>query len=240
MDKYEYLGETKADHLVALTKGALGVIPYVGGIAAEIVGVLIPGQRLDRLADFLRILGEMVAGLQQDVLEQRMKTEEFMDLFEDALWQASRARTEERRKNIAAILKYSLYEGEINHLRAKELLSLLGELNDAQIIILKSKGFDYAGPEAETFYEQHRAVLQAPLLFDGADEEDYDNHALHQAFVNDLQRLGLVKATFKKPKKNELPEFDIKTGMVKVQSTRITHLGRLLLRYIEAEEHEQE
>lgn len=54
--------------------------------------------------------------------------------------------------------------------------------------------------------------------------------------MNDLQRLGLVEARFKKPKKNELPEIDLKTGMVKVQSTRITHLGRLLLRYIETEE----
>jgi hypothetical protein len=55
------------------------------------------------------------------------------------------------------------------------------------------------------------------------------------AYRNRLRRLSLIRATYKKPKKGELPEWDFKTGMIKAQSDRITPLGRLLLRYIDAE-----
>ncbi len=75
------LDDNKTDFAVAVAKGTLGAIPGVGGIAAEIVGTLIPRQRLDRIAEFLEILGEKVAGVERDMLEQKMKSEEFIDLF---------------------------------------------------------------------------------------------------------------------------------------------------------------
>lgn len=164
MEERPNLDETKTDLAVSFAKGVFGAVPYIGGIVAEVTGTLIPRQRLDRVTEFLQILDAMVTELQREVLEQKMKTEEFIDLFEDAVWQAARARSRNRKEWIAAVLKHSLYEGEINHIRSKELLALLNELNDAQIIILKSKSFELPGPAQEAFYEQHRAVLQAPLV----------------------------------------------------------------------------
>lgn len=238
MEDKPNLDETKTDLAVALTKGALGAVPFVGGIAAEIVGTLIPKQRLDRLAEFLMILAEKVAGVEQEVLEQKMKTEEFVDLFEDGMWQAARALTKERKEYIASLLKNSLYYGELTHIQQKELLSILNELNDAQIIILKSKEFGYRSEAQQAFHERHKEVLQPPMVHMGSAEEDVDESALHGAFVADLQRFGLIETTFKKPKKGELPEMDIKTGMMKAQSSRITRLGKLLLRYIDMAEEE--
>lgn len=237
MEERPNLDETKLDIVIALTKGTLGAVPFVGGIAAEIVGTLIPRQRVDRLAEFLEILGEKVAGVEQDVLEQKMKTEEFTDLFEDGMWQAARALSRKRKEYIASLLKNSLYYGELNHIQQKELLSLLNELNDAQIIILTSKSFGPAPEPRQAFYELHKEVLRPPRPSESS-EEDADDLALHRAFISDLQRLGLIETTFKKPKKGELPEIDIKTGMVKAQSSRITRLGRLLLRYIDMEQDE--
>lgn len=54
--------------------------------------------------------------------------------------------------------------------------------------------------------------------------------ALHETYRDHLRRLGLVRATYKKPKKGELPKWDLKTGMLKAGSDMITPLGRLLLR----------
>ena len=59
-------------------------------------------------------------------------------------------------------------------------------------------------------------------------------HAIHEIYRAHLRRLGLLRTTYKKPKKGQLPEFDEKTGMMKAGSDRTTALGRLLLRYVEA------
>ena len=56
-------------------------------------------------------------------------------------------------------------------------------------------------------------------------------------FMKLTERIWLVwgcsEFRFKKPKRGELPEFDEKTGMVKVGGYEITSLGRLLLRSID-------
>jgi len=236
MDDKPNIDETKSDKVIAFAKGAVGsLVPHVGGLIAEIAATYIQGQRMDRMAEFMRILDRKIEGIDTKLLE-KVRTPEFMDLLEDALWQAARALTTERKEKIAAVLKHSLYEGELNHLQEKELLSLLNEINDVQLIILKSKSFGFQSEEMRAFYERHRDVLQAPRLVMGADEGAIDDLALHQAFENDLYRLRLIETRFKAPKKGELPEFDPKTGMMKAQSTRITHLGRLLLRYIDMEQ----
>lgn len=235
MEQKPNLDETKTDLVVSLAKGALGAVPVVGGIVAEVIGTLIPRQRTDRIAEFVEILGEQVKKIDRDVLDQKMKTAEFIDLFEDGAWQAVRSLTRERKEKIAAVLKHSLYGGELSYIQEKELLSLLNELNDVQLIILKAKATGYANDDEE-FYERHREVLQPPSVHLGSEESEFDNAALHRAFVNDLHRLGLLETTFKKPRRNELPEFDLKTGMIKAQFSQITRLGRLLLRYIDVDD----
>lgn len=212
---------------------------FVSKIADDVVYNLIRKQRLDRIDEFLEILNEKTLGFEREILEQKMKTAEFIDLFEDGMWQVARALSRERKEYIASLLKNSLEYEDLNHIEQKKLLSLLNELNDAQIIILKSKEFLYQSEAQQAFYNLHREVLQPPLVTMQSSEEEADQSALYKALVNDLQRLELIETTFKKPKKNEFPEFDMKTGMVKAQSSRITRLGRLLLRYIDMEEKEE-
>ena len=56
----------KKDLAVSLTKGALGAIPFVGGLVAEAVGTLIPNQRVERIADLLASLESMVSEMEQE------------------------------------------------------------------------------------------------------------------------------------------------------------------------------
>lgn len=88
--------------------------------------------------------------------------------------------------------------------------------------------------EAEVFFEEHEETIRGPMVVMGSPQEDADRGAVHQTYRAHLRRLGLLRATYKKPKKGEPPEWDLKTGMLKASSDRITPLGRLLLRHIDA------
>ena len=77
--------------------------------------------------------------------------------------------------------------------------------------------------------------VPAASLFMGAPQEDADRGAVYETYRDRLRRLGLLRATYKKPKKGELPEWDLKTGMIEAGSDKVTPLGQLLLRYIDAD-----
>jgi hypothetical protein len=49
------LGHSPTDYGVSAAKGLAGLIPGIGGIVAEIIGAVIPNQRVDRIARFLEI-----------------------------------------------------------------------------------------------------------------------------------------------------------------------------------------
>ena len=117
------------------------------------------------------------------------------------------------------------------NLEAKKLLSILNELNDAEVILLKYEALDQH--EKRDFYEQHASVVSPEPPSLRGTRVDYDKYYLHKSYKNSLQDLGLVEPVFKKPRKGEMPEFDEKTGMVKSTYRQATGLGRLLLRYID-------
>lgn len=235
MNEKPNVDQSKTDVAIAVGMGTLGLLPYAGPIIAEIVGTIIPNQRPDRIARFAEILDEKLSKLDKELLEQKMRTEEFVDLFEDGAFQAAKALTDERRRHIAALLKSSLATVNLDHIQEKQLLSILGQLNDAELVILKHFGLDMDPRQAEAFFDEHEETIRSPMVVMGSPQEDADRGAVHQTHRNHLRRLGLVRATYKKPKKGELPEWDLKTGMLKASSDRITPLGRLLLRHIDAE-----
>jgi hypothetical protein len=50
------IDDNRIDHAVALTKGVLGAAPFVGGALVELIGSVVPNQRLDRITAFLKEL----------------------------------------------------------------------------------------------------------------------------------------------------------------------------------------
>ena len=220
----------KTDLAVAFSKGVLGAIPIVGPLMAEIVGHVIPNQRLDRLEKFLLILEEKVKDVDSKVLKRRFGKEEFVDLLEDGMIHASRALSDERKEYIASVIENGIKEENLNALQKKLILNLLSELTDAEIIILQSYGIH--PNERNEYFEKHKNVLTPPLATLGSSQDVIDDKAIYDAQKSHLERLGLLRRRFKKPRRGELPEFDDKTGMVKAQGYEITSLGRLLLRNI--------
>lgn len=220
----------RSDLAVSLGKGVLGAISIVGPLMAEIVGHVIPNQRLDRLEQFLKLLEERVKDVDAEKLNERFKKEEFVDLLEDGMLHASRALSNERKEYIAAVIESEIREEHFEAIQKKLILNILSELNDAEIIMLQSYGIH--PNERNEYFETHKNVLTPPMATLGSAPEVIDDKAIFDAQKNHLERLGLLHLRFKKPRRGELPEFDDKTGMIKAQGYEITSLGRLLLRNI--------
>lgn len=221
------------DIATIIGKGLLGAIPFVGALAAEIVGAVIPNQRIDRIESLLKLLESKIPTEDRPKVKGKIVSPEAVDLIEDGFIQASRALSEERKEYIASLLKNSLTDDELKHIEYKRLFSILGELNDLEVLILKAHTMHRGQPEHDEFWKTHESALTSPLAHMGSTQEEIDKHTIYQTHKLHLANLGLLKARFKKPKRGELPEFDDKTGMIKAQGYDITGLGRLLLRSID-------
>ena len=97
------LDSGSVDYSVALARGAAGLVPIVGPLLAEIIGVTIPEQRSDRIAKFVRKLDCRLKAVEECLLESKLNDDDFTDLIEEGIRQAARSLSDERRSYIANI-----------------------------------------------------------------------------------------------------------------------------------------
>jgi hypothetical protein len=95
-------------YLALGARAALSAIPFAGSLLAEVAGSIIPNQRVDRIADFAAKLEERIADLEEVQVRSELHDEEFTDLLEESLTQASRAVSDDGRKYIASLVATSL------------------------------------------------------------------------------------------------------------------------------------
>ena len=223
----------KSDIAAILGKGLLGAIPWAGPLFAEIVDNAIPNQRIDRIASLIKALESKIDEEVRAKVEERILEEKSVDLMEDGFLLAARALSEERIDHIASLLKNSLTDEDLEHLAYKRLLFLLGELNDLEVLILKSHSIGIA--QQQEFRRKHQDALTPPIVHLGSPQEVVDKGAIYETHRANLVRLDLLKMRFRQPRRQELPEFDNRTGMMKANGYEITSLGMLLLRSIDQE-----
>lgn len=118
------------DSVVALTKGAAGAIPYAGGLVGELLGTIIPHQRLDRMSRFLEQLAVRVSRLEPERLKAKLTDHETIDLLEDGIIQATRALSDERLRYLSALLAGNIAEDSSSYQETKRLLAIMSELTD--------------------------------------------------------------------------------------------------------------
>jgi hypothetical protein len=227
-------GTNRTDVVATLTKGALGAIPFVGGLAAEVVGAVIPNQRMDRIARLVKVLESKVETLDKEQVRRAFTEPGFVDILEDGFVQAARSLNEERIEHIASLLKNGLTEEHREFVELKKLLYLLAEINDIEVIVLRSYGEPQAIGEESEFRKKHANLLSSPGAHLGSSQDELDDQFFYDAYRLHLVRLGLLRPRFKKAKRGELPPFDEKTGMIQASGHELTPLGRLLLKNIEA------
>ena len=238
------LETNKEDMMSLFVKSIFGIVPF-GSPIGEAITAVIPHQKLERVVDFVQVLNYKIKNAERKIEEHELKSKEFTDLLEDALGQASRALSRERLEYIASLVKNSLTHQELKHIEEKRLLSLLNELNDAEIIWLKSYSLNNAVGSSEygDFYQNHEDILKPVSIRFGVPEnitqELYDKEAIQKSYQNNLLNLRLISESFKSVKKGEVPEFDGRTGKIKLSHYNCSNLGRLLLRYIDLDKGEE-
>jgi len=73
------------------------------------------------------------------------------------------------------------------------LLSLLGQPNDAELIILGWCGTNMVGEEADAYFFRHVAVLEPSFIETSLSDEELKKATLAQTFRDHLLRLGLTR-----------------------------------------------
>lgn len=226
------ISSNRYDVAALLSRGILGSIPGFGPIIAEIVGTLIPNQRMDRLDGLLTCLAARVASLESAIVDRTFREPDYVDILEDGFHQAVRALSHERLDQIAAILAYGLTHADLSRAQLKRILALFGELSDPEIVILASHLRKNSIQFNREYFDKHEAVLMPRSLSMASSRAERDEAAVQSSFRMNLVRLGLLKPRFKKPSRGELPEFDDSTGMIKSTGQDLTALGRLMLRVV--------
>ena len=218
------LDNNRKDHFVALLRGAANAIPFVGGVLGELVTSVIPGQRHDRIASYLRQLDHRIAAMNENEAKLALSNPDKITLIELGGYQAARSTSENRIEHIVNVVFAGLSKADSDTIRRNRLLSLLGEIDDDEITILSAYGLSRGiyGHDAWTL------INRPPPSHLGAGREIIDQNTLYELGTAHLLRLNLLSRRFSKPKKGELPEFDPDTGMMK-GSVQISALGRLLL-----------
>ncbi len=180
------------DIAVSVTKGAVGAIPFVGGLMAEIIGQVVPNQRLDRIADFARALAARLQHIEQNVLAQALNTPEGLDTLEDGFVAASRTLTAERRARLAGAVAKTLTSADVDHVYKKRLLQLSSGLSDAELIMLQAVEMYGRNAIDVEFAARHELILRGPAYRVDTRKEDQAEYIRHESLVQNLLSHKLV------------------------------------------------
>ncbi len=227
----ESLDSNRVDYLVSVGKGAAGLVPIIGPVFAEIFGITIPNQRVDRVVRFSRELSHRLQSIENHLWEPKLENEEFTDLIECSFIQAARSITDDRRSYIASLVTNGLSSDTITCSESKHLLRILDEISDIEIVWLRFYLNPYMGSDT-TFRETHEDILAPVLVTNGTSKAIRDKSTFQDSYREHLCQLGLLEKRYDIDHKTGLPEFDRMSGSMKERGYQITSLGRLLLEEI--------
>jgi hypothetical protein len=231
MTTKDNLENNKNDLITSAAKSVVGIVPIAGSLLSELVGNLIPNQRIDRLTKYVKELDEKLSKIPTEKIAQLLENEYFIDLIEEGFVQASRAISEERRKYIASIVYNGIANETLQLNESKYLLKILQELNDIEIIWLRYYLVPTIGGDEE-FRNRHKNILEHIQTYVGADDETLSKSAMQNSYKEHLERLELINHKIRFDREKGIPEYDTLSGKPKKSYTTITTLGRMLLKQI--------
>lgn len=105
-----------------------------------------------------------------DKVEERFRTPEFKDVFEEAMLRSGRALSEDRRVYLSNLLANGLTETDFDNAHVKKLLFVLNDLSDPEIILLTCCNLANRS-NAQEFYRLHENVLRPVPVVIGSPRE---------------------------------------------------------------------
>ena len=218
------------DYVAAGARSVLGAAPFVGSLLVELVGTVIPNQRIDRIAKFASALERRMSDLEKSKIKNEFSDEAFTELLEESLRQAARSHSDERREYLASLVANSLTDDEVTHSEHRHLLRILGDVSDVEIIWLRSFVPFYAS-DPDAFRTTHASTLQRVSAHLGSPQWELDKHALQESYIAHLVGLGLLKRALKLDRNKE-PVVKGGAKEFEYSSPSLTSLGRMLLRLV--------
>lgn len=225
------LGNNKTDYGVAITKIAASIICPELGFLGEIIGNVIPNQRIDRIAKYVKQLDERLSLIPLEKLNKLIENEQFIDLIEESFYMSSRVMSDERREYIINIITNGIESEELEMIQSKQFLKLINELNDIEIIWLRF----YLHPTIsgdEEFRVKHKDVFDEKKRYSHKNEKEFIDYIVQDSYTEHLERLGLIIRHIKMDREKKIPKFNENTGKPETSYVRITSLGKLLLKNI--------
>ena len=225
------LQNNKIDLIVSAAKAAAGTVPIAGSFLSEIIGNIIPNQRVDRLAKYMKNLEDKLTEIPTNKINDLLKNENFIDLIEEGFIQASRAITDERRLYIASIILNGINEESLQLSESKYLLKILSELNDIEIIWLRYFLVPTISGD-EDFRNKHENILKEIQVYIDCDNDTMIKAALQRSYKEHLERLELIDYRISLDRSTNMPKFNRFDGKPQKKYPMITTLGKLLLKQI--------
>jgi len=223
------------DIAVSALKSSLGVLPIVGPLMGELVGYTIPNQRFDRLVKYCSELEQKLGKLDNQFLQVALQDENFTDLLEESLRQSVKSLSDERRQYISSLIANSLTQEKINFIESKQILHILGEINDIEVIWLRFYACPLLNGDNE-FRQKHAEILNYERAHLQSPRHVLDKETFQESYRDHLVQLGLLKPEYETMNFNQstkLPIIDPFSNTLKIANYEITLLGKLVLRYID-------
>lgn len=218
-------GDNANDKTVAVLKSVAGLVPWAGTALGEIISQIIPNQRIERLEKYLQHLALQLNQMQIPNVQDKIKSAENVDFFEDGAYLAARALSDERMKYIANCVANGIAKDQLDKTREKRVLRLLQDLDDEEILLLN--GYCGQTKEAKNVFTELRPE---PTCI-GSSTEVISEETLFEKGIANLEKLGLIETHYPFAKKGEPLKFD-SFGKIQKGQKKITWLGRILLKNI--------
>jgi hypothetical protein len=151
------LRANSVDFTAAAARAVLSLVP-VGGVISELISVLLPKQREERLARYVYALQEELERLRvHTAVEAHRFSCEQVSLFEAGARASGEATTSDRVDRLAKIAAGGMAGDDLAAARAKRLIKLLEDVSNDDAIFLSSFTSPYS--DDEEWRERHRHVL---------------------------------------------------------------------------------
>jgi hypothetical protein len=115
-------------------------------------------------------------------------------LAEHASLAAVATASSDHRRDLAAILRHGLSRSDAEMLEEQALLSLRGQLNDAQVLILMDFGNfmrTFGDEERKAFHELHSPRFELLPPDSGSSDDEIRRWTMFQHYESGLESLGL-------------------------------------------------
>lgn len=168
------LQSTANDHAAAALRTLTSLVdlcvPGVGSLFGEIIGIVIPNLKSERLEIFLTRLARRLSQLETDIedLSARLGPPQ-VDLFEQGARAAVSSASTDRIDQIVEIVAHGMTGGERSAASGRSFLLLLSQLTDGDIVRLSSFHHRYMGDD--DWKSLHREVLDPTRDLFGKNEK---------------------------------------------------------------------